>query len=88
MNYQDMVRQLMAMMQQRQQAPAAGGTAPAAPSMLEDFEMPERPQPWQRPVAQYGGPHGTFEDRNRSARQQFYAPMQSRAAMPKGRFFN
>jgi hypothetical protein len=85
MNYQDMVRQLMAMMQQRQQAPA--GAAPVEPMAQEDFEMPQRPQPWQRPLSQYGGPHG-FENRNASARQQFYAPMQSRAAMPKGRFFN
>jgi hypothetical protein len=85
MNYQDMVRQLMAMMQQ--QTPVAGQPVdPMAPQ--EEFEMPERPQQWQRSVAQYGGPHGTFEDRNRSARQQFYAPMQSRAAMPKGKFFN
>jgi hypothetical protein len=87
MNYQDMVRQLMAMMQQ-QQAPTAGaGSATIDPSMREDFEMPERPQQWQRPLSQYGGPHG-FENRNASARQSFYAPMQSRAAMPKGRFFN
>jgi hypothetical protein len=84
MNYQDMVRQLMAMMQQRQ-APAAG--TPVDPMAQEDFEMPERPQQWQRPIAQYGGPH-SMENRASTYRQQFYAPMQAQAARPKGRFFN
>jgi hypothetical protein len=86
MNYQDMVRQLMAMMQQ-QQTPAAGASPVAqAPMAQDDFEMPERPQQWQRPIAQYSP--NSMEGRSHSYRQQFYAPAQSRAAMPKGRFFN